>query len=101
MGALIDYINKNVQEDNVCYELLSLTWSSIAEITLAPLLDLLELGKEWRMNLLGAFGGSNWVWSSRPGQMSSLEQHWIFQLTETYCKISKNFDDKQTLPPKL
>ena len=64
-----------MQEDYVCYELLSLAWSSTAEITLALLQDLLELGKECRMNLLGAFGGCNWVWSSRPGQMISLEQH--------------------------
>jgi len=80
------YISKNVQEDNVCYELLSLAWTSTAEITLMPLQDLLELGKDCRMNLPGTFGGSNWGWSSRPEQMSSLEQHWISQLTETYCR---------------
>ena len=56
-GRLTDYINKNVQEDNVCYELLSLAWYSTAKIT--PLQDLLELGKECKMNLLGTFGGSN------------------------------------------
>ena len=51
-GRLTDCINKNVEEYNVCYELLSLAWSSTVEITLAPLQDLLELGKECRMNLL-------------------------------------------------
>ena len=80
------YIRKNVQEDYVCYELLSLAWSSTAEITLTPLQDLLELGKECRMNLPETFGGSNWGWSNRPEQMSSLEQHWISQLMETYCR---------------
>ena len=69
------YIRKNVQEDNVCYELLSLAWSSTAEITLIPLQDLLELGKECRINLPVTLGGSNLNWSSRPEQMSSLEQH--------------------------
>ena len=29
------YISKNAQQDNVCYELLSLAWSSTAEITFA------------------------------------------------------------------
>jgi len=75
-----------VQEDKVCYELLSLAWSTTAEITLAPLQDLLELGKEYRMNPPGTFGGSNWSWSIRPEQMSSLEKYWISQLTETYCR---------------
>ena len=72
-----------MQEDNVCYELLSLARSSTAEITLKPLKDLLEFGKECGINLPGTFGGNNWDWSGRPEQMSSLEQHWISQLTET------------------
>ena len=75
-----------MQEDNVCYELLSLAWSSTAEITLAPLQDLLELGKECRMNLPGTIGESNWSWSSRHEQMISLELLWISQLKETYCR---------------
>ena len=75
-----------MQEDYVRYELLSLAWSSTAEITRAPLKDLLVLGKECRMNLPETFGGNNWDWSNRPEQMSSLEQHWISQLTETHCR---------------
>ena len=71
-------------EDYVCYELLSLAWSSTVEIILAPLQDLLELGKECWMSLPGTFGVSNWGWSDRPEQMSSLEKHWISQLTVTY-----------------
>ena len=77
------YIRKNMQEYNVCYELLSLAWSSTAEINLMSLQALLELGKECKKNLPGTFGGSNLGWSSRPEQMSSIEQHWISQLTET------------------
>ena len=65
---MTSYISKNMHEDNVCYELLRLAWSSTAEITLAPLQDLLELGKECMMNQSGTFSGSNWGWSSRPEQ---------------------------------
>lgn len=78
------YLDKDVKEDAVCYELLRLAWSSIADIALAPLQDLLNLGGECRMNLPGTSGGKNWGWRFRTEQLNSLHQHWIKNLTETY-----------------
>lgn len=78
------YVSKNVQEESICYELLRLAWSSTAEIALAPLQDLLNLGGECRMNLPATCGGNNWSWRCSQEQMKTLEQHWISQLTKTY-----------------
>jgi 4-alpha-glucanotransferase len=36
-------------------------WSSVAELALAPMQDLLSLGTEARMNFPGKLGG-NWTW---------------------------------------
>jgi len=78
------YLNKDVKEDSVCYDLIKLAWSSNADIALAPLQDLLNLGGECRMNLPGTAGGKNWVWRCRTEPMNDLKLHWIFQLTEKY-----------------
>jgi 4-alpha-glucanotransferase len=41
--------------------MLRLAWSSVAALAIAPLQDLLDLGREARMNVPGSPGG-NWGW---------------------------------------
>ena len=80
------YMSKNVEADNVCYEMMRLAWASTAAMALAPLQDLLTLNSECRMNLPGSFGGSNWGWRCQSEQLDSLQNHWVIQLTETYAR---------------
>lgn len=47
--------------DDVSWDLVRLAWSSVANIAIAPLQDILDLGGEARMNLPGHIGG-NWSW---------------------------------------
>jgi 4-alpha-glucanotransferase len=49
--------------------LLSLAWSSVAALAIAPLQDVLNLGKDARMNQPGSPGG-NWRWRVTDEQLS-------------------------------
>ena len=49
------------KEDEVAWELICLAWSSVAQLAIAPIQDLLNLGTEARMNIPGSSEG-NWCW---------------------------------------
>jgi 4-alpha-glucanotransferase len=49
--------------------LLGLAWSSVAALAMAPLQDVLNLGREARMNTPGSAGG-NWRWRVTDEQLS-------------------------------
>jgi 4-alpha-glucanotransferase len=47
--------------DDIAWDMIRVIWSSVAELTLAPLQDFMSLGSEARMNLPGTTG-NNWSW---------------------------------------
>ena len=62
--------------------LMSLAWSSIAALAIAPLQDLLNLGAESRMNVPGRASG-NWRWRSSETMLSDGAFDWLRELTKT------------------
>jgi 4-alpha-glucanotransferase len=60
--------------------LISLAWSSIAALALAPLQDVLNLGREARMNVPGCAEG-NWRWRSTQQMLSGPAFEWLRALT--------------------
>jgi 4-alpha-glucanotransferase len=62
--------------------LISLAWSSIAALALAPLQDVLNLGKEARMNVPGSAKG-NWCWRCTEQMLSDSAFEWLRALTTT------------------
>ena len=62
--------------------LMRLAWSSAAALAIAPLQDLLNLGKETRMNVPGRPDG-NWRWRSTEDMLSSRNFQWLQELTES------------------
>jgi len=62
--------------------LLSLGWSSMAALAIAPLQDLLNLGAESRMNVPGRASG-NWRWRSQNDMLADRAFEWLQELTET------------------
>src|SRR5215467_8038551 len=61
--------------------LLSLGWSSMAALAIAPLQDLLNLGAESRMNVPGRAGG-NWRWRCPEDMLADKAFDWLRELTE-------------------
>ena len=58
-----------------------LAWSSVAALAIAPLQDLLNLGRETRMNVPGRPDG-NWRWRCTEDMLSSPAFQWLQELTE-------------------
>jgi len=61
--------------------LLTLAWSSVAAVAMAPLQDLLNLGSEARMNIPGRLEG-NWNWRCTEGMLSDRAFEWLRDLTK-------------------
>ena len=61
-------------------ELMRLAWTSAAALAIAPLQDLLNLGKEARMNVPARADG-NWRWRWREETLSSSAFAWLEELT--------------------
>ncbi len=61
--------------------LMRLAWSSVAALAIAPLQDLLDLGRGSRMNVPGQAGG-NWRWRVTEDAMSPQAFEWLQDLTQ-------------------
>ena len=61
--------------------LMNLAWSSVAAVSMAPLQDLLNLGKEARMNVPGRAEG-NWRWRCTEDMLSDRPFKWLSDLTK-------------------
>jgi 4-alpha-glucanotransferase len=62
-------------------DMLDLAWSSPAALAIAPLQDLLNLGKEARMNVPGRAEG-NWRWRATEEMLSDRAFEWLSGLTK-------------------
>jgi 4-alpha-glucanotransferase len=60
--------------------LMGLAWSSVAAVSIAPLQDLLNLGREARMNVPGRAEG-NWSWRCSEDMLSDRAFEWLRELT--------------------
>ncbi len=61
--------------------MMGLAWSSVAGLAIAPLQDLLNLGKGSRMNVPGRTDG-NWSWRCTEDMLSPAPFQWLRDLTE-------------------
>ena len=61
--------------------LLRLAWSSAAALSIAPLQDLLNLGRGSRMNVPGRADG-NWAWRCPEDMLSAVAFEWLRELTK-------------------
>ena len=72
--------------------LMSLAWSSRAALAMAPLQDLLNLGREARMNVPGRAGG-NWRWQCTDEMLTDKPFAWLRDLTAN----TKRLVDSETV----
>jgi len=68
------------KESEAAPALMSLAWSSMAALAIAPLQDLLNLGEQSRMNVPGRANG-NWRWRGPEGMLADSAFDWLRQLT--------------------
>jgi len=66
-------------EREIAPELIRLAWSSPAAVAIAPLQDLLNLGREGRINVPGTAEG-NWRWRATSHMLSARNFRWLSDL---------------------
>jgi 4-alpha-glucanotransferase len=60
--------------------MMRLAWRSPAALAMAPLQDVLNLGKDGRMNVPGR-AENNWRWRATPHMLSARNFEWLAELT--------------------
>ncbi len=72
-------------ESNVSWEMIKAAWSSVAIIAITPLQDLLNLGKEARMNTPGV-SSNNWQWRFEEKYLTKTLEEKLNVLTKLYYR---------------
>ncbi len=72
---------RGIKSDAAALGLIELAWSSVAALAIAPLQDLLNLGREARMNVPGHREG-NWRWRCTGEMLSDPAFEWLGELTK-------------------
>jgi 4-alpha-glucanotransferase len=85
---LANYIKRPVgASEEAPAALMGLAWSSTAALAMAPLQDLLNLGREARMNVPGRAEG-NWRWRCTDNMLSASVFEWLRDLTNTSNRLA-------------
>jgi len=82
--AELEHLRKYIpdaEDDKIAWQLLELAWRSRADLAIAPLQDVMNLGTEARMNLPGRLG-DNWEWRFKSGVLSSFTARRLKALTQ-------------------
>lgn len=75
-----------VDGDDIAWDLIRASWASQADLSMAPLQDVLSLGSESRMNLPGRPDG-NWTWRFLPDQVSADQAGRLEEINSLYGRI--------------
>ncbi len=65
-----DAAARGLEDDDVAWSLIRLTFASRARVAMLQAQDVLSLGGEARMNFPGREGGGSWTWKLEPGQLT-------------------------------
>ncbi|MCL2146989.1 MAG: 4-alpha-glucanotransferase [Synergistaceae bacterium] len=87
------YIGKDINEDNVCEELIRLALSSVANYAVIPMQDFLKLGAEARFNKPSTPSG-NWTWRMLPGMANETLAQGILKKVKIYGRGPAKYDTK-------
>jgi 4-alpha-glucanotransferase len=81
------YLNRPVGSNEAAWALLEMAWSSAAALAIAPLQDVLNLGREARMNVPGRPEG-NWQWRATPEMLSDAAFERLRDLTQASNRLA-------------
>jgi 4-alpha-glucanotransferase len=83
--------------DDVAWSLMRLGWSSVADLAIAPVQDVLGLGSRARMNVPGKSRG-NWGWRVEAGAMTDEAWGRLAELTCRYARARPQQPVRATRP---
>lgn len=87
------YLGKDGSD--ICWDMIRLALSSVADMAVFPLQDMLRLGGDARMNIPGLAEG-NWSWRYRAEMLDPGLAHGLCLLTETYGRLESEEEAPET-----
>jgi 4-alpha-glucanotransferase len=69
---------------DIAWDMIRLTWASVANTALTTAQDLLSLGHEARLNTPSTVGPPNWVWRLWPGALTDPVVARLLEMTAIY-----------------
>ncbi|HEY47549.1 MAG: 4-alpha-glucanotransferase [Anaerolineae bacterium SM23_ 63] len=85
------YLGCNAED--IAWGMIKVIWSSVADMAIAPMQDLLELGSEARMNFPSRAEG-NWQWRVRAAQLSPQLAGRMQEMSVLYGRLVEPTKDK-------
>jgi len=79
------YLGKTTE--NIPHIMSRAIWSSVAELVIAPMQDVLVLNAKARMNTPATTEG-NWQWRMKPGAISDEIKTWLMEINTVYDRFS-------------
>lgn len=79
------YLGRAVSEDNVNWEFIRMAMTSVADVSIIPLQDILGLGEEARMNRPSVSSG-NWAWRFLWEDLNPDSINKFSEMTRTYAR---------------
>lgn len=86
------YLNRKRTEP-ISYAILRSLYGSVSRMTITTMQDLLQLGKEARMNIPSTLGG-NWVWRMTEGALTQEVESFLLDITELYDRVNPQLQKK-------
>ena len=88
----VDYAKRYMhltQQEGYVWGAIRTVLSSVSDLCILQMQDLLELGAEGRMNCPGTTGG-NWTWRAKPGCFADDLAEKLLRLTKLYGRVADN-----------
>ena len=82
-----EYLNLT-KEEGYNWGMMRAAWSSVADMAIVPMQDLLGLGSESRMNTPSTLG-NNWKWRATADQIDSKLANKLYKYTQMYGRLNK------------
>ncbi len=87
-------IPSDIKKGDISWAFISAALSSVSDLAVIPMQDILSLGGRARMNIPSTLGG-NWVWRMKAGAFSRSKKKRLYKMTEIYGRAPKKAEKKK------
>ena len=90
-----EYLNLT-KEEGYNWGMMRAAWSSVADMAIVPMQDILGLGSEARINTPSTLG-NNWKWRATPKQIDAKVAKKLYHYMQMYGRVDKDIKTKKDI----
>lgn len=90
-----EYLNLT-KEEGYNWGMMRAAWSSVADMAIVPMQDILGLGSEARINTPSTLG-NNWKWRATPEQIDAKVAKKLYHYMQMYGRVNKDIKTKKNI----